>query len=67
MEQRGLKQRREVTLVKGKTLFTQKEGENYKTPPVSVADKSILFILAVNTWAIQAMKMWMWEKLNTIP
>ena len=66
MEQRGLKQRREVTLVKGKTLFTQKEGENYKTPPDALADLSIMIICVDKPQAIQAITMWS-LRLNDVP
>ena len=41
---------------KRNNLIISKEGENDKTPHYAVAALSVLFILAGNTWYIQAMK-----------
>ena len=41
---------------KRNNLIISKEGENEKTPHYAVAALSVLFILAGNTWYIQAMK-----------
>ena len=53
-QQRGLTQRTEAILVKRENLFIHKEGENYETPSDEVVALSVLFILADNPWAIQA-------------
>ena len=60
---RDLKQSTYANLLERENLFICKEDENYKTTPDVVADASVLFILSVKPWAIQAMKMWL-QQLN---
>ena len=59
MQQRGLKRRIDVTLVTIDNLFIRKEGENDEKYPYAVVALSIMFVLTVNPWSIQDMKMWL--------
>ena len=59
IKQRGLKRITKVTSEKIDSLVICKESKNYETPSYPLAVFSVLFVLARNPWAIQAMKIWL--------